>query len=117
MRRFTLVVLAVCVLSLGLPAMASAGCTASLNCANGCFLGKECPAPYQPWWISCGTGDQVLSCSGQTSCLVGSNYIECDGRRWTCSSFWCIEGSDYVKCGNSSMSCQQCQNGTYNCIL
>lgn len=113
MQRFTLVLLTVCALTLVLPSAASAVCTANKTCSGtGCFLGLECPSPpySQPWWISCSAPDQHLSCTGQYSCLVGSNYVECDGVRSYCwGPDWCYQGTDYLRCGTTSASCSNCQ--------
>lgn len=34
-------------------------------------------------WVDCSDGS-TKDCTGSSSCLVGSNYVECDGSRWTC---------------------------------
>ena len=120
MRRFALVVLAVCVLTVGLPALASAGCTASLNCGGACNLGLECPSPpyNQPWWISCFAPDQVVQCSGNNTCTVGSNFVECDGVKTYCwGSSWCYQGTNYLRCGTTQKSCERCQSGADSCFI
>ncbi len=68
------------------PTVASAGCSATLNCNNACSLNLTCSAPYQPWFMSCSASSQTVSCTGNTSCNVESNYVQCDGRKYYCTS-------------------------------
>lgn len=119
MRMRALIVLTACALTTVLPTLASAECTATLNCGGACNLGMECPSPpfSQPWWISCAAGNQVISCVGQRSCSEGANWVMCDGVAKFCKSDWCYQGTDYVRCGNSSISCQQCEDGIFDCSV
>jgi len=51
------------------------GCTANLDCPDG----------------------TNISCTGQQSCLVGPNYVECDGDRWPYCPGTCGSGPSCVK--------------------
>lgn len=67
----------------------STGCTASLDCPDG----------------------TEISCTGQQSCLVGSNYVECDGDRWpycpgTCGTASCVKDFQcWDFCGDTFAFC------------
>jgi hypothetical protein len=116
MNRPILLALAL-LMALGSPFAAHAGCTASLNCGNGCFASvEECPPPYRPYSFSCSAPSQQLQCTGNSSCNVGSNYVECDSSRQTCST-QCFQGSTFADCGSTHLSCQQCQTHAISCML
>jgi len=92
-----------CLLAVALPA--SAGCTASLTCSNSCsIIGYECPAP-SCCIFSCVAPSQQISCSGTTSCTVGSNYVNCDGGQYNCASQQCFENGDFIQCGSTIKRC------------
>lgn len=99
------------VAALALPTAASAGCTASLPCNNGCSLYKMCTSPYPPCELFCTASSQTVSCTGNSVCSVGTNSVTCDGVTTTCSTNRCIESTYSIKCGNTTRNC------TYNCPL
>lgn len=100
------------VAALALPTAASAGCTASFTCSNACSIESYfCPRPYPPCELSCFASNQVVSCTGNSVCSVGTNSVTCDGVTKTCSSNWCTQSTYSVRCGNTTRSC------TYNCPL
>jgi len=99
------------------PSAAGAVCNASINCGNGCDASVEgCPPPYREYYFSCSAPSQQFQCTGSSSCLVGANYIECDGARQTCFN-QCFSGSTWADCGSTHYTCQQCQSGTISCQL
>lgn len=73
------------------------GCTAELTCSGMC-------------------SDITISCSGVNQCVVGSNYVDCDGQRKYCPEVGCNPPPncpypcDYCLCisfGNPSYRCQR----------
>lgn len=94
-------------------------------------------------WQDCSDGSTV-DCSGSSSCIVGSDYVECDGTRTSCpqticdvslicpsppySSAWyiqcsasnssetCETGTDYIRCGNTYKYCDDCESGKQLCL-
>lgn len=95
---------------------ASAGCNASLNCNNGCSMSFVCPD--WSWLLSCSSPNQIRSCSGNTSCLVGSNYVQCDGVRTYCSAApQCSRTMVSVTCGSTTASCSTCTYGAPGCLI
>lgn len=93
-------------------------------------------------WQDCSDGSTV-DCSGTSSCIVGSDYVECDGVRNSCSDIcdaslicpsppfsqaWyiectansstdtCTEGTDYVRCGTEYVYCEDCESGPVFCV-
>jgi hypothetical protein len=116
MKRLFLLLTALAVVFL-VHDLAVAGCTADKVCPNG----------------------TTIACTGNTSCLVGLNYVECDGRRTTCPSTscsstivcplpyqpWrlscssstgpCSKTSTSVTCGSTHRTCAMCENGTILC--
>jgi hypothetical protein len=97
--------------------VASAGCSATLNCNNACSLNLTCSAPYQPWFMSCSASSQTVSCTGNTSCNVESNYVQCDGRKYFCTSNQCSQGSNYIRCGSTYRFCEDCEDYTVLCPI
>lgn len=91
---------------------------------------------------SCSDGSSI-SCTGSSSCLVGADYVECDGTRTTCPGcdatytcptpeydqayvLYCSTSSgtcsvdnfnDSVTCGSTTRTCAGCQAGLYPCIV
>lgn len=99
------------VAALAFPAAASAGCTANFTCSNACFLEKTCTSPYPPCELFCSANNQVVSCSGNTTCSVGTNSVTCDGVTKTCSANQCTSSTYSIRCGGTTRNC------TYNCPL
>jgi hypothetical protein len=94
---------------------ASAGCTASRNCNNACSLSFLCPGGA--WVLACSAPSQVKQCLGATSCLVGSNYVECDGNRTYCSAApQCTKTTSTATCGGTTYSCASCTPGAPGCF-
>ncbi|HYO14783.1 MAG TPA: hypothetical protein VE685_16445 [Thermoanaerobaculia bacterium] len=117
MKRLCLLLAALAVVFLVHDDLAVAGCTADKTCPNG----------------------TVISCTGSSSCLVGLNYVDCDGRRTTCPNTscsstivcpppyqpWrlscsslsgpCSKTSTSVTCGSTHRTCAMCENGTITC--
>jgi hypothetical protein len=92
-----------CLLALALPA--SAGCTASLTCSNSCSIfSYECPPP-SCCMLSCSAPAQQLSCSGTTTCSVGTNSITCDGVQKSCAAQQCFNNGDFIQCGSTIRRC------------
>jgi hypothetical protein len=104
-----LLVLAV-VLAAFLPAPAAAGCTASVSCANACSLDFTCsPRPCE---LFCSAPSQTKTCSGATTCTVGTKAVTCDGVTTSCpSTSQCHQGSTSITCGSVTRNC------TPNCPL
>ena len=95
---------------------ASAGCTASVNCNNGCSLSFVCLS--SPWMLSCSAPSQVRQCTGTTSCLVGSNYVQCDGQQIFCSAApQCTRTKTSVTCAGTTASCSTCSPGAPGCFI
>ena len=65
-----------------IPQDLSAGCTANAT---------QCSCPV------------IASCTGQTTCIDGGNYVECDGERVYCNQPRCS-----VSCPNPAASCSGC---------
>jgi hypothetical protein len=93
-----------------LPAPASAGCTASLNCNNACSLEFTCsPRPCE---LFCSAPSQTISCTGTTSCTVGATSVTCDTVTKSCpTTSQCRQFSNSITCGSVTRQC------TPNCPL
>ncbi|HEV8578863.1 MAG TPA: hypothetical protein VGX68_07225 [Thermoanaerobaculia bacterium] len=113
MRKHVVLALFTMVLVMGLASAASAQqCTASLNCNNGCWLEKICTSPYPPCELFCSAPSQTISCTGTSTCSVGSGSVTCDGVTTSCpTGSRCFEGLYYIRCGSITRQC------TYNCPL
>lgn len=118
MKRLSLLLATLAVVFLASADRAVAGCTANKTCSNG----------------------TTISCAGNSSCLVGLNYVECDGVRKTCPSTscgasivcpppyqpWrlscssstgpCSKTSTSVTCGSTRYTCSQCESGQILCV-
>lgn len=118
-RWFWLGCIALVLVGIAWPDRASAGCTASLNCNNGCSLSFLCLPPHSQWMLACSAPSQVRQCSGNTSCLVGSNYVECDGNRFYCSAApQCTRTlGTTATCAGTTYSCQTCSPGKPGCFF
>jgi hypothetical protein len=83
-----------------------AACTATQNCNNACsILSFECPAPYC-CVFSCSAQSQVVSCTGASTCTVGTNSVTCDGHQTTCQSTPQCSSSTYsITCGKTTRTC------------
>jgi hypothetical protein len=93
-----------CLLALSLPASAT-GCTATFTCSNACsILDFECSAPYC-CTFSCSAPNQQVSCTGNTTCTVGTNSVTCDGVQHTCSAQQCFQSRSGISCGSTSKTC------------
>jgi hypothetical protein len=104
-----LLVLAV-VLAAVLPAPAAAGCTASVSCNNACSEDIVCHRPYPPCELTCGANSQTASCTGASTCSVGTAAVTCDGVTTSCpTTSQCSAGTTWVACGSFYRQC------TYNC--
>jgi hypothetical protein len=99
-----LVVLAVALVA---PRGASAGCTASFTCSNACHQTLRCPTGV---FINCSASNEVVTCSGTTSCTVGTNSVQCDSVTRTCQTptSYCRKASDSLLCGNTFVACPTC---------
>ncbi len=99
--------------ALVLPSPTSAQtCTATQSCNDACSLDYFCPSPYPPCELMCFAPSRSVSCSGASSCSVGSNSVTCDGVTTTCpSTSQCIQGWNYVQCRSTIRRC------TNNCPL
>lgn len=117
MKRLSLLLTALALVFFVHDDLAIAGCTANKVCPNG----------------------TTIACTGNSSCLVGINYVECDGVRKTCPSSscgksivcplpyqpWrlscfsstgpCSSTSTSVTCGSTHYTCQQCESGQILC--
>ncbi len=104
-----LLVLAV-MLAAVLPAPAAAGCTASVNCNNACSLDFTCsPRPCE---LFCSAASQVKTCSGTTTCSVGTSSVTCDNVTTSCpTTSQCHQFSNSITCGSVTRNC------TPNCPL
>lgn len=97
--------------------------------ADSCSAVKNCP------------DGSTQSCSGTSSCILGSNYDQCDGVNYTCPSIgttcsashecrnsayvvFCsgtgpcstnISGQS-VTCGSTTRTCAGCEAGLYRCL-
>ncbi|HEX4964359.1 MAG TPA: hypothetical protein VF173_26315 [Thermoanaerobaculia bacterium] len=102
-----LLALAVAVL---LPAPATAGCTASVNCNNACSLDFTCsPRPCE---LFCSASSQTVSCTGNSVCSVGATSVTCDSVVKSCpTTSQCHQTSNSVTCGTTTRMC------TPNCPL
>lgn len=104
-----LLVLAV-VIAAVLPAPAAAGCTASVSCNNACSLDFTCsPRPCE---LFCSASSQTESCTGATTCTVGTKAVTCDGVTTSCpTTSQCHQFSNSISCGSVTKQC------TPNCKL
>ncbi len=84
------------------PVKASAG-PVEPSAQNGCTAQND----------NCPDGCPTISCSGTTSCLVGSNYVECDGNRTYCQMGCNVCYADAI-CGPRPGNSIHCQ-GSYYC--
>ena len=93
-----------------LPAPAVAGCTASQSCNNACSLEFTCsPRPCE---LFCSAPSQTVSCTGATSCTVGTSSVTCDGVTKSCpTTSQCRQFSNSIVCGSTTRQC------TPNCPL
>jgi hypothetical protein len=100
-------------LALLLPSAATAQtCSATQTCNDACWLEMTCSKPYPPCELFCSASSRSVSCSGASSCSVGTNSVTCDGVTKTCpTTSQCVQGGTYVRCGSFTRQC------TYNCPL
>ncbi|HEY8021996.1 MAG TPA: hypothetical protein VIH93_12905 [Thermoanaerobaculia bacterium] len=101
-------VLAGCLLlALAAAAPAAAGCTATLNCNNSCFIfSYACPAPSS-CILSCFAASQTLNCSGNSVCSVGASSVTCDGVQQSCATGpRCSAQGFEAHCGTVTKVCQ-----------
>jgi hypothetical protein len=90
---------------------ASAGCTASINCNNACSISLFCPAPYTGCEVACAAPTQFRSCSGNTSCTVGTGSVTCDGTTFACPTQpQCTRQRTAVSCGLVTKLCSNRNN-------
>lgn len=89
MRKYLFLLIAFAAVLTTLPA-AAADAPGEPGVQNICYAEKD----------DCGTGCPTISCEGTYSCLVGSNYVECDGTRTYCP----------LSCGGCSATVT-CDNG------
>ena len=95
-----------------LPASAIAGCTASVSCNNACSEDIVCRRPYPPCELTCGAYSQTVSCTGASTCSVGTTSVTCDGVTQSCpTASQCSAGTTWVSCGSFYRQC------TSNCPL
>jgi hypothetical protein len=101
------------VLAAALPSPAVAnGCTASLSCNNSCSEDVTCSPPYPPCELVCFAPSQTVSCSGASTCSVGTSSVTCDGVTKSCpTASQCHAGTTSVSCGSITRVC------THNCPL
>src|SRR4051812_20141721 len=93
-----------------LPAPASAGCTASLNCNNACS--EELICSPRPCELFCSAPSQTASCTGAATCTVGTGSVTCDGVTKSCpTTSQCRKGGAFIQCGSTFRQC------TPNCPL
>jgi hypothetical protein len=84
------------------PAMA-AGCTATLNCNNLCTASRVC---WNGCEIGCTFFNTTASCSGTTSCTVGTSSVTCDGNTVSCPTGpQCSSTNSSVRCGTLVRYC------------
>jgi len=107
MKRAFLPTLFAASLVLGLSSAAQAQqCTASVNCNNTCSISLVCPYPYPPCEIGCTFWSQTLSCTGASTCSVGTKSVTCDGVTKSCpTTTQCTKGGAWVKCGTTYRQC------------
>lgn len=113
MKKALALVLCTLGLALILPAAASAQtCSATQTCNDACSLWMTCPRPYPPCELFCSASSRSVSCSGTSSCSVGSNSVTCDGVTKTCpTTSQCVQSTYSIRCGSYTRQC------TYNCPL
>lgn len=106
-KKLGIVALALVAVVLLAPQGASAGCTASFTCSNACSAHTECPSGL---FLSCSAPNEVVTCSGNTTCTVGTNSVTCDGTVKTCQTkaSRCRTASDSVLCGTTFKACPTC---------
>ncbi|HEV2853749.1 MAG TPA: hypothetical protein VHC97_13180 [Thermoanaerobaculia bacterium] len=107
MKRAFLPILAAALLVLGLASAAGAQqCTATVNCNNACSVSLVCPYPYPPCEIGCSSPSQTLTCTGASTCSVGTKSVTCDGVTKSCpTTIQCTKGGAWVKCGTTYRQC------------
>ena len=67
-----------------------------------CSAQQSCPAPF-------GGSDTPVSCTGHTSCLVGSYYVTCDGVTTYCGCWGPIYDPEcHCQCYESGGSGRDC---------
>lgn len=85
------------------PVPAVAGCTASLNCNNFCTQSLVC---WNGCEIGCTFPSSTVSCSGATSCTVGTSSVTCDGTTVSCPvGPQCSSRPASVRCGSLTRYC------------
>jgi len=90
------------------PQGALASCTASFTCSNACHESLECnPSGVV---ISCSAPNKTVSCSGSTSCTVGTNAVTCDGTTTVCqtAASRCAIDSVSIRCDATFKACPTC---------
>lgn len=107
-KKLGIIVLALVAVVLLAPRGASAGCTASFTCSNACSAQTRCP--NNGIFLSCSAPNEVVTCSGNTTCTVGTNSVTCDGTVKTCETkaSRCRTASDSVLCGTTFKACPTC---------
>ncbi|HYG63925.1 MAG TPA: hypothetical protein VEL74_15210 [Thermoanaerobaculia bacterium] len=82
---------------------ASAACTATLNCNNACSVSVVCRNGCE---IGCAANGTTASCTGATSCTVGTSSVTCDGTTVSCPSTpRCSSTRTSVYCGFHVIYC------------
>jgi hypothetical protein len=89
------------------PRGAEATCTVSFTCSNACSAHTECSTGIV---LNCLAPNEVITCSGNTTCTIGSNSVTCDGQTQACQpkTTRCRSTSDSVLCGNTFKACPTC---------
>ncbi|HTQ80723.1 MAG TPA: hypothetical protein VMM92_12050 [Thermoanaerobaculia bacterium] len=107
LKKLGMVLLLLGIVALVAPQGAMASCTATLTCHNGCSEHLTCPRTGLV--ISCSAPNQVINCSGSSSCTVGTSSITCDGATTNCSTATrCFIDPDSVLCDSTFKACPTC---------
>ena len=83
----------------------SAGCTATQNCYGSCFQQISCLRV--PCTLTCSFSAVSVSCTGNTTCNVGTNSVQCDNQApVVCPATpVCSNDGDSIQCGSIVKRC------------
>lgn len=89
------------------PRGAEATCNVSFTCSNACSAHTECSSGVV---LNCLAPNEVIACSGNNTCSVGTNSVTCDGQTQNCQTIAsrCRSTATSVLCGNTLKTCPTC---------
>jgi hypothetical protein len=83
----------------------SAGCSATHNCYGSCFQQTFCAR--EPCTLTCSYSALAVSCTGNTTCNVGTNSVQCDNQApVVCPATpVCSNDGNSIQCGITVQTC------------